>query len=689
MLFPESQTIGNQGVALNFDDRDLNLQNRLSFFYDRCATPTQQYWIEADKDSQFYAGYQSLFDGAYGGVPILKRNTVNFPVIRPMIELIGGHQRKNRKSIVAIPVRNGDDYTADQYTKVLMDWQRRERVLETISDAFTGSLITGMNLLTLSLDFRDDPISGDLKLGLDSYNSFMIDPFFRKMDFSDCTGIWKRSFQTREDILSLWPEHRETIMQLMPATAQDGKFSWMPENFSDAIGNKFVYDEFYYRAYRTKKMVIDIETGEKTEYDGDDEFLHKVIKKSPQLEVIETEAPTVKLGIVCQGKVLYDDIQPLGIDEYAVIPMLTYYMPELPYYEWRIQGLTRALRDPQLYFNRRKTTEMDILESQRNSGIMMKANALVDPESAFERGQGKPLVLKDNAQMTDVQILPAPQIPPSHFQLSESLLNLCNRIAGITEENQGLGSDDIAGVVQMMRQAAGQQSQQRLFDQLDLSCYLLGSRALKAIQKNYTPGKIKQIIGEQPAPQFYNKAFGVYDISIQDGVNTQTQRQMEFSQLFYLRQAGIPIPDESLIEAATLQNKKELLDNIAKSKQAQQQQAQAQSQLQQQQIQAEIRMATARAHADEGLGYERLAKVETNKAQAKSAEQKAGHEHDAALLNLVKALKELQSVDLAQLEKLLVLDGMITNKEQMGNPMPQQQNGNVNQPMSAESAGGF
>lgn len=677
MLFPEAGLIGNQGGALYYNDKDLTLQNRIKFFYDRCATPSQQFWIEADKDSQYYAGYQSMFDASYGGVPIIKRQTFNFPVIRPMIELIGGHQRKNRKSIIAVPVRNGDDYTADQYTKLLLDWQRRERVLEKISDAFTGSLITGMNMLTLYLDFRDDPISGDLKVDLSAYNQFMIDPFFRNMDFSDCNAIWKRTFQTREEILSLWPQHYEMISHMTPCTAQDGKFSWMPENYSDAIANKFVYDEFYYRSFRKKKVVIDIETGEKTEYDGDSEFLHNVIKKHQQLEVMETDFPTVNLGVVVQGKVFFDDRNPLGIDSYPVIPMLSYYMPELPYYEWRIQGLTRALRDPQSMFNRRKITEMDILESQRNSGIKMKANALVDPETAFDRGQGKPLVLNNNAQMTDVEILPAPQIPPSHFQLSESLLNLCNRIAGITEENQGIGSDDIAGVVQMMRQSAGQQSQQRLFDQLDHSCYLLGSRALEAIQKNYTPGKVQQIIGEQPAPQFYNKAFGIYDVSVQDGINTATQRQMQFAQLFYLKQAGIPIPDEALIDAATLQNKKQLIDNIAQAKQAQSQQAQSQSQLQQQQIQAEIRMANARAQADEGLGVERQSKVYTNQMQAKAQEQKAGHEHDAALLNLVKALKELQGVDLAHLEKLMALDEIISTKEQQENNMPQPLDGGL------------
>ena len=36
---------------------------------------------------------------------------------------------------------------------------------------------------------------------------------------------------------------------------------------------------------------------------------------------------------------------------------------------------------------------------------------------------------------------------------------------------------------------------------------------------------------EEPAPQFYNKAFGKYDAAIEEGLNTTTQKQMRFAQL--------------------------------------------------------------------------------------------------------------------------------------------------------------
>jgi len=101
------------------------------------------------------------------------------------------------------------------------------------------------------------------------------------------------------------------------------------------------------------------------------------------------------------------------------------------------------------------------------------------------------------------------------------------------------------------------------------------------IQTNFTPGKIKRIIEEEPAPQFYNKAFGTYDVAVEEGLNTTTQKQMQFAQLLQLREAGVPISQDDLLEAATIQNKKKIIENAR----AQQQMA---MQMQQTQVQAAV-----------------------------------------------------------------------------------------------------
>ena len=127
----------------------------------------------------------------------------------------------------------------------------------------------------------------------------------------------------------------------------------------------------------------------------------------------------------------------------------------------------------------------------------------------------------------------------------------------------------------MLRQGAGLTTLQPLFDRLDFAQKLLGKIIIKAVQNNYTPGKIKRILNEEPSPEFYNRNFGNYDCVVEDGLNTATQKQMQFAQLMQMRELGIGIPDDLLIDSAPLQNKTELIEAV---RQAQEQQGQGQEQ---------------------------------------------------------------------------------------------------------------
>jgi hypothetical protein len=308
--------------------------------------------------------------------------------------------------------------------------------------------------------------------------------------------------------------------------------------------------------------------------------------------------------------------------------------------------------------------ELDILESQLNSGWIYKEDALVNPKDVFMAGQGKGLALKATAQMTDVQQIQSPQIPPTTLEISRSLGEEINQISGVNEELLGSAIDDKAGVLSMLRQGAGLTTLQSLFDQLDTSQKLLGKMFISLIQNNFTPGKVSRIIEGDPTPQFYNKNFGVYDASIEEGLNTTTQRQMQFAQLLQLREVGVPIPDDQLLEACTLQNKKELTDAVAQSAQQKQQLEQMQAQVQMKELEARANLADARAEADRGLALERASRVEENQALAVERVAEAQKDRMSGVLDLVKALKEIESIDIGQLQTLVSLSQMMKSQEQ-------------------------
>lgn len=660
MLFPQ---LG----PMYYGEKDKGVLAQMEAAYAESIVLQQATWSEADTDLRFYMGDQSFWNDLYGNLPVNRRREFVFNRIKPMISMVEGFQRRNRKSTICIPVENADAKTADQFTKILMWINNNEGVLETISDAFQGTLITGMNLLRVWVDYRSDPVNGNIKVDKVNYNAMIMDQYFKKADLSDCNYIWTRTFLSKRECISLMPQYAEEIIGLLgndTGTGRDGKFQFMAEQYLYAQKNLLTYDEFYYRDFRPQKLLVDTETGETQEWKSQDESrLRAFLQTYPSIKVIDSTVPSTKLAIVIQGKVFYHDANPLG-DAYPFVPVLGFYHPESPYQPWRVQGLVRAMRDSQYLYNRRRIIELDILESQINSGYKYKENALVNPKDIYLSGQGRGLALKEEAQMSDVEAIVAPQIPPSMIQLSELLGKELQLVTGINEELMGSAVDDKAGILSMLRQGAGLTTLQLLFDNLDFAQKQLGKLMIDIIQANFTPGKIKKILeGEEPASQFYNKAFGKYNCSVEEGLNTATQKQMQFAQLLQLKEVGVPIPNDILIEACTLQNKQKLLDAITQQTQQQQQMQQMQAKAALDEIQSRTELAKARATADQGLGLERISRVEENRALAIERLAAAEKDKDMGLLNIVKAMKEIDTVDIAQLEKLLSLQKILENKE--------------------------
>lgn len=637
----------------------------------------QVYWTEATIDTRLEAGDTSLMADLNQMLPNNNRGSWIFNRTRPLCNMVSGYQRRNRKSTIVVPLENGDQMTADQWTKIILGIYKREGVYETISDAFhQGACITGMNLLHVYMDYRNDPVNGDLKVDNCAYNSFFIDPYFRKPDLSDCAFVWRRSYMSHTAAASLMPDKYDEIMALPgnpTGTGRDGRFNYMPESYGQTQQNRLAYDEYYYRDYRKQKLLIDKETGETFEITNQDDLdIDTFLRHYPQTEVITQSIPTVRLAIMIQDKVFFDGQNPLNLDFFPFVPVLGYYNPMMPYFYSRIQGICRSLRDPQVLLNRRIVLSADMLESQVNSGWIFKENAVVDVKHLFQTGQGRIIPLKEEAQMTDIQAVQPPQIPPSFFQLQDTFSKELNLVSGINEELMGSALDDKAGILSALRQGAGLTTLQPLFDRLDYAQNLLGELIMKTVQLNYTPGKIKNLLeGEEPAPLFYNKAFGKYHCMVEAGFNTESQKQMQFAQLMQLKELGVPLPDSALLEASTIQNKTKIIEQIQQQQQMQQQMQQQQMQVQMQELQARTELSHARAQADMGLGAERYSRIGENQALAEERKAAAVKDDQMALLNFAKALKEIESIDMAQLEKIVSIQRMLREHENI-NPQPSQ-----------------
>jgi hypothetical protein len=635
--------------------------------YERAYQLWNTYYAEAYKDISYYLGNQwSLEELAY--LNNQRRSSFTYNKIRRLVNLVQGYQRKNRLSTTVAPVEDASEQTAKLFTDTIQHVMQYSNGYQTISDAFKGALTTGMSFISPWMDYRDDPVSGDIKFNLDEWNSVILDPFFTKKDLSDCGFVARRKFLSRSEITSLLPD-KQDVIESLPWGSRDDKFTYMPFARQWGMQKLMNYTEYWRTSYVNKEVLVDMESGETKEWDGDKKRLRLYREMFPQVEVIKKPVKTVDLGIIVEGELLYYGKDPWGLNEYPFVPFLAIFEPSYDLFNWKIQSLVRIVRDPQTELNKRRSKMVDIIDAQLNSGWIAKTGAVTNNASLFKSGNGQVIFLKPEAQMTDVQRIEAPNIPPSMFQLEAEFEKDIMEIAGVNSELFGMAENDkieTAGILSKMRQAAGLVNLQDLFDGLRESQKILGQKTLKLIQANYTPEKIAMITKQQVTPEFYSKSFAKYDVVVEEGVLTDTQRQAQFLQLTALKATGVQIPDSLIIKNSSLENKKELEDYFAAQQQAQQQTEQMQTQMAMQQQKVVTDSLEAKAQSDQALAAERINKVSMDAAVAKERIQRSEEEKTGALLNFIKALKELETMDLTNtLETIKTLKEIEGKKDEV------------------------
>ena len=119
-----------------YTENHRGLLSRMEAFYAESITLNQAFWSEADTDLRFFSGDQTMWNDLYGNVPTNRRRQFVFNRIRRVINMIGGHQRRNRKSTIVIPIENADMQTADQFSKIMLWIARHEGMLEEHPERF-------------------------------------------------------------------------------------------------------------------------------------------------------------------------------------------------------------------------------------------------------------------------------------------------------------------------------------------------------------------------------------------------------------------------------------------------------------------------------------------------------------------------------------------------------------------------
>jgi hypothetical protein len=628
------------------DAKNKDLKQMQDHFYDSNYIGNSVLWLQGAIDKRFKTGDQNLYYAMYGQ-NYQQAQRFFFNLIRRHINMICGFQRKNRKSTITLPVNENDDALADDYNKVFRWCDDRDGFQEYLSQSFEGAVDTGMTLLHLYPDYTLDPISGDLFTDCVSYNNYLIDINFRKQDLTDCNGIYRRRWTSKEGAKQLLPGYAKEIDKMKPGGMKDGRFPLQAELQNLAVNNLFTFDEFYYRDSREATIVIDPKSGESVEWEEDeseeDDMMIRVLRQQPWLITKKVQVPTVKLVLSLGNKIVYHGKNLLGIDAYPFIPTLCYHEPDIQAYALRVMGVIRNLRDPQFLYNMRKVIELQLLQSSLNAGWIYPIDVVTDPK-AFRQtsgGDGFLVPLKAGHLPSEIQRIEPVAIPASLLELSASLSEDITKISGVNEELLGSATDDKSGILSMLRQGAGLTTLQTIFDKLDYTQRLYGKIRLQAIRKNFSKGKIRNILGHDPDQRFFTSHSQKYGIAVEEGNYSATQRQMELQQLIHFKELGMPIPNKSILRAAFISNKKQVIADMEEEQQQQAQQAQQQAQQQQQIDQSKMMSEMSKSKLNMASAQEKISNIENIRADAE-------HKRTQSDLDLVRTMVELEDMQFNQ-----------------------------------------
>lgn len=642
------------------DDKDLS--NYMDHAYQFAYPANSAYQTQAQIDLRFKTGDQSLDRMLYGSSRQTNAKRLSFNILRRHVNMISGYQRKNRKSLTVLPNQQNDQLS-EEYSTVLKYIVNRNNFNEVFSDSFESSTALGLNLMHFYPDYTNDPFSGDIFCDSVAYSNFIIDPYFRKQDLTDCSFIWRRRWVNKQQAKALLPDRAKEIDKIKPVGAKDGKFPLQAELVNLQQSDLMTYDEFHYRTTRKATLILDTMTGEAIEWEKDmntaeeNAAIENMMQTQPWMRTQEVDVPTVRLGIRVGTETLYHGPNLLNIDQYPFAPNICYYEPDLQMYTQRIMGVIRNARDAQYLYNRRKVIELQILESQPTSGWVFPTDAVTDPKAFRQTAEGILIPLKPGHLPNEIQRLEAPQVPQSMIELSNMLGEDITRIIGTNEELLGSAEDDKAGILSMMRQGAGLTTLQGIFDRADFCMRQCGKILMEAARKNFTKGKVSNILGHEPDYRFFTSVALKYNVEVEEGNYTATQRQTSLQQKLYLTQLGLPIPIESIIKDAYFSDKKEVMASIEQQQQQQQMMQQQEAEKQAMQEQQEAARREQEFNADMMMKFaearEKMASTDEKEAMVGERHAEAAYKRTEADLNLLKEMLTLEQMDLATLEKAL------------------------------------
>jgi hypothetical protein len=557
---------------------------------------------KADKCESFFAGNQwdpaDLFRLRAARRPALTINK-----IISTLSNVFGEQIYNRSEITFRPRGAAAESTADILSKVFkyvsdnnqLDWKR--------SDMFADGSITGRGFLDMRIDFNES-MQGDIVIDTLNPKNVIIDPDGEQADPDTWGEVFTTKWVTADDIAVLYSKEDAEILR-----NKDGSF--FPYGYDsiearrDRFGNRLgsfyngTYDESsvmrcirlierQYRMLDKQKHFIVPATGETRPVPEDftrDRIAWFVEKFG--FQVITKLVRRIRWTAIADNVKLHDDWSPYK--RFTVIPYFPYFR------HGNTIGLVENLLGSQELLNKTSSQELHVVNTTANSGWKVKTGALTNMtiEELEERGAETGLVLEINADgaLSDaVEKITPNTVPTGLDRITYKAEEHIKSISGVSDSMQGFDREDVAAKAIQEKKKSGSTNLAKPLDSLQRTDYFIARHFIDLVQEYFTEERILTITKDQvsgdtetfvinqvnDAGEVLNDlTLGEYQVVVGSAPQRETLEDSQFEQATALREMGVPIPDEVLIENSRLRNKKQIIEKMRAAASTPEAQAQA------------------------------------------------------------------------------------------------------------------
>jgi len=551
------------------------------------------------------------------GRPALTINKI-FPSTMTMM----GEQLQNMVDVAFRPTASGNEETAKALDVAwlhvansnMLDWIRAE--------VFDDGAITSRGFFDLRMSF-DDNLRGDLKISRPNNRNVLLDPDASSYDPDNWDEVVITKWLQPNKVAALYDTAKAKELESRASTDMS-----LGHDFLDVPLARFGGRQFFGSVVspdQTKKFVRVIERQHK-ELVWREHFVDRVtgearliprtwerarvarvLETVPDLTVLRLQSFIIRWTVSAFDLLLFDAESPYK--HFTVVP----YFPLLV--SGNTMGLVESQLGPQETLNKTTSQELHVINTTANSGWKLREGSLrnMEPHELEQRGAetGLVLVLDD---INNIDKIAPNQIPTGLDRVSQRARQDHFEVSLVNKSQLGIDREDVSGKAIERKQLRGPVNLGKALANLVRSEHMLARNAVDLIQafwteermlrvtrKNRGRDETTDIVINQMTPEgnvVNDVTLGEYQVITSTVSLREQQEDTEFDQALALRQLGIDISDERLIELSRLRNKKDVLEDLQSSQQAraedlERERALKQAELEKTQVDTEVRKTDA------------------------------------------------------------------------------------------------